>query len=182
MWLLFVLSLPVWGQGTVQDFTLTNVIDGKAITLSDAKTHVLVIFTSIDCAYDHYYLSRITDLISKYKGQLSILLINSNIEPQESQAEMKRYAAAHQLSAPFLADKDQSVMKQLGANKTPEAYLLRQDKGKFSVVYHGAIDDNPQVASDVSEAYLSMCIDKLLSGKKIERPSTRATGCVIRKR
>jgi len=83
---------------------------------------------------------------------------------------------------PYLADKDQLLMQRLGATKSPQVFLLKNNGGKFSKVYSGAIDDNPQVQAGVRHAYLKDAIDIMLTNQKIETPEVRPVGCSIRKK
>jgi hypothetical protein len=83
---------------------------------------------------------------------------------------------------PYLADKDQAVMLNIGAKKTPEVFLLIPVNGKFVVAYSGAIDDNPQTAKDARQHFFKDAIEKVLANQKIETPNQRATGCTIRKK
>jgi hypothetical protein len=86
------------------------------------------------------------------------------------------------LTAPYLADKDQDVMEALGAKKSPEVFLLASNSGKFTVAYSGAIDDNAQVAQDVKQTFLKDAIGNLLAGQKTAPTTQRATGCTIRRK
>ena len=61
-------------------------------------------------------------------------------------------------------------MQRLGATKTPQAFLLKNNGGKFSIVYNGALDDNAQVPSDVRHAYLKDAIDIMLTNQTIQTP------------
>jgi len=73
-------------------------------------------------------------------------------------------------------------MEAFGARKSPEVFLLTTVNGKFNIVYSGAIDDNPQAASDVNQHFVKDAIDKLIAGKKIDVAMQRAIGCTIRKK
>lgn len=176
------MALTSAAQTNVDNFTLVNVADGAPVSLEDFKSldGVVAIFVSNVCPYDSYYRERIKGLINAYQGRIQVLLINSHIENDESEDKMKSVSAQWNLPAPYLADKDQSVMKALGAKKSPEAFLLKTKGGKFTVMYNGAIDDNPQMASAVSQPYLKAAIDQLLAGKATQIPSTRTVGCTIR--
>lgn len=184
MKILFYLSMlisPCVFAQEVKDFSLVNTKDGKTISLSSYKSApaVVVIFTSHECPFDNYYKERIKSLVTNYPT-IPFLFINSNPEPQESTDQM----AIHykDVNAPYLADKDQIAMEIFGARKSPEVFLLATVGGKFTVVYSGAIDDNPQVATDVKQAYLKDALDKVLAGQKIEPATQRATGCTIRRK
>src|SRR6185436_9113356 len=98
-------------------------------------------------------------------------------EPQEGEDKMKMYATVWGLGVPYLADKDQTVMNALGARKTPEAFVLKNNDGKFVVSYAGAIDDNPQLPAGVKQKHLETAINGLLGGQTSGIQAIRATGC-----
>jgi hypothetical protein len=175
--------LTVKGQ-SVANFSLTNVITGSTVSLDTypSCSGVVIIFTSNACAYDEYYRSRITTLSTEYQDKVPVLLVNSSIEPIESNDNMVRKAQQLGLKVPYLADKDQTIMQRLGATKTPQAFLLKNNGGKFSIVYNGALDDNAQVPSDVRHAYLKDAIDIMLTNQTIQTPEVRPVGCSIKKK
>jgi peroxiredoxin len=179
--IIVIMSTTVQAQ-EVKNFTLTNVKDGKEVSLANYNSAkaVAVVFTSHECPFDNYYKERLKDLIQTYSGKVQFLLVNSNTEEQESIEQM----AIHYTDAPvpYLADKDQAVMANIGAKKTPEVFLLTPVDGKFVVAYSGAIDDNPQTSKDVRQHFFKGAIEKVLADQKIETPNQRATGCTIRKK
>lgn len=164
-------------------FSGLNVRDGAEVSLSDfsGKPGVVVIFTGYQCAVDEYYRLRIRELISKYADQVPFVLVNSYIEAAEGVDKMQMEAVANGYTVPYLADKEQKIMNILGARKSPEVFVLKNNSGSFSVMYSGAIDDNPQLPSGVKERYLDVALANLLSGKSVIT-SVRATGCTIRRR
>ena len=168
----------------VPDFSLTNVTNGKQVSLDTypSCTGLVIVFTSNACAYDEYYRARIKKLNSDYQDRVPLLLVNPGTDPGESNDNMARRAKELGISVPYLADKDQMLMQSLGASKSPQAFLLKNNGGKFSVVYSGAIDDNAQVEADVRHAYLKDAIDIMLTNQKIETPEVRPVGCTIRKK
>jgi hypothetical protein len=181
--LLSLVVVDLFGQ-SVQNFSLLNVADDSMISLESysKEVGVVVIFSGLQCAYDEYYTARIKALIDIYKGKIPFLLINSYIEPEEAVARMKTAYTSWGMNAPYLADKDQTVMGLLGARKSPEVFLLKNNDSQFSVFYSGAIDDNPQVSAAVSKAYLREAINQLLAGKKPDVENVRAVGCSVRRK
>ncbi len=167
---------------SVANFSLPNVQNNSSVSLSDfkGKKGVVVIFTSNVCPYSVYYEGRITQLIADYNDQIQFLLINSHTDDKESESEMKNKISAWGLSVPYLSDKEGKVQKSFGAKKSPEVFLLRPSNGSFVVFYKGAIDNNPQVATDVKEQYLKDNIDNLLAGKASTFAGTRPIGCMIK--
>jgi hypothetical protein len=169
---------------TIENFSLTNVITGTSVSLDTypSCSGIVIIFTSNACAYDEHYRSRIATLAKDYHDRVPVLLVNSSIENLESTDNMVRKAQQLGLTIPYLADKDQALLKQLGATKSPQAFLLKNNGGKFSKVYSGAIDDNPQLQTGVRHAYLKDAIDIMLTNQTIETPEVRPVGCAIRRK
>lgn len=182
MVLILMMVATVVNAQEVKDFSLTNTRDGKAISLSGfgSTIGIAVVFTSHECPFDNYYKDRLKELVTQYGGKIQFVLVNSNQEPQESIEQM----AIHykDINVPYLADKDQVAMEALGARKSTEVFLITKTNGKLSLVYSGAIDDNPQVAKDVKQTFLKDAIEKLLTGQKIEINTQRASGCTIRRK
>jgi len=48
-------------------------------------------------------------------------------------------------------------------------------------VYHGAIDDNPQDASNVRRQHLKEAINEILAGKAVTVKESRSVGCSIKR-
>ena len=150
----------------------TNIATGQPVNLQDYKgaKAVVVIFTSNVCAYDGYYTDRIKSLIEAYSSSVQFVLVNSYLEPEETEDKMKAKYDLWAFNVPYVADKDQVWMKRFGARKTPEVFVVKSE----AVIYSGAIDDNPQLPGGVKENYLK----KVLDGTTIA--NTRAVGCSIR--
>jgi thioredoxin-related protein len=168
----------------VQNFSLKNVVNGQDVSLDTYPSceGLLVIFSSNSCPYDEHYRNRIKKLSADLSEKIPVLLVNSNTEPAESVDNMIRKAQQTGMKIPYLADKEQVLMQQLGATKNPQAFLLKNTNGKFTIVYSGAIDDNAQVEADVKHAYLKDAIDIMLANQTITTPEVRPTGCTIRKK
>jgi hypothetical protein len=175
--------LPLCAQH-LENFALTNVINDQKVGLDTypSCSGIIIIFTSNVCPYDDYYRARIKKLSSDHQDKVPVLLVNSSVEPAESVESMKAKAKQINMTLPYLADKDQLLLQRLGATKSPQAFLLKNSGGKFSVVYSGAIDDNAQVEADVRKSYLKDAIDIMLSNQQIATPEIRPAGCTIRKK
>jgi peroxiredoxin len=167
---------------SVSDFTLTDVKSKSPVSLNDFKNKkgVAIIFTSNVCPYSVYYEGRITQLVSDFSDDIQFILINSLSDGKESEEEMRNKIAAWGINVPYLSDKSKTVLNALGAKKSPEVFLLKSTGGTFSVYYKGAIDNNPQVASDVKEQYLKNNLKNMMEGKSAVHPGTRPIGCMIK--
>lgn len=166
----------------VGNFSLKDATSGKEVSLNDFsdKKGVVIIFTSNVCPYSVYYEGRITQLIADFDNKdIQFVLINAHQEDKESLTQMSNKIETWGLDVPYLADKEHKAMEALGARKSPEAFLLKSSTKGFTVFYNGAIDNNPQVASDVKNAYLRENINALLQGKAATRGG-RPIGCMIK--
>jgi hypothetical protein len=181
--ILTFLSVSLYAQ-QVNNFSLVNVLNGQTVSPATYPSceGLVIIFTSNNCPYDEYYRGRIVKLAQAYNARVPVLLVNSNVDATESKENMVAKAKQLNLSIPYLADKDQTLMAALDAHKSPEVFLLKNVNGKFSVVYRGALDDNAQVEADVRQNYLRDAIDIMLANQKIETPEVRPVGCNLKKK
>lgn len=169
-------------QPTVGNFTLTDVITGQSISLSNySGKPVVIVFSGNECPYDNYYATRMAAMVTQYGTRVAFLFINPHLDMPEAEEAMKKKAASWTFQAPYLADKEQTAMELLGARRTPEVFVLRPVSGQFTVYYSGAIDDNPQEAGAVTASYLRDALESLLNGRAAGS-SVRAAGCSIRKK
>jgi peroxiredoxin len=185
--LLLIVFTQYTGFGqSIEGFTLPNVVNNTNFSLSTFKADkaIVLIFYSGKCAYGEHYFERIISIKDEFSTKgVRFVLINSNSSAfvtEESVTEMKKFAERKNLNIPYLADKDKSVKNMLKATRTPEVFVLRPVQNQFKVIYRGAIDDNPQSASDVSHAYLKDTLLNLLNNNKIELNQTRPVGCLIK--
>lgn len=167
------------------DFKLKNV-DGKTVSLSDYKDAkgYIVIFTCNHCPYAKAYEDRINALNQKYAAKgYPVIAINPNdpsIVPEDSYEKMIVRAKEKNFTFPYLFDDGQKVLPKYGATRTPHVYLLEKTTAGNKVAYIGAIDDNYQDASAVTEKYVENAIAALQNGKQPEPNFTKAIGCSIK--
>jgi peroxiredoxin len=164
------------------DFSLKN-IDGKMISMSSfpkAKGFI-VVFTCNHCPYAVMYEDRLVALSKKYTAKgYQMIAINPNdpaVKPDDSFEKMIVRAKEKSFTFPYLFDEGQQIYPKFGATKTPHVFLLDKEK---TVKYIGAIDNNAEDASAVTERYLENAIAALESGKNPEPAVTKAIGCSIK--
>jgi len=168
------------------DFSLMN-IDDKKVSLSDyseAKGFI-VIFTCNHCPFSVAYEDRIIALDKSYKEQgYPVIAINPNNPesyPIDSFDAMKVRAKEKGFTFPYLFDDGQKIYPQYGATKTPHVFILQKEEKGNVVKYIGAIDNNYQDASEVTEHYVVNAVDALLKGGEVVVKKTKAIGCSIKK-
>ena len=72
------------------------------------------------------------------------------------------------------------LARAFGANRTPQAYVLKNTGGTFTVEYIGTLDDNPQDPASVTKRYVDDAVTNLLAGKPVVITTTKAIGCAIK--
>jgi peroxiredoxin len=148
--------------------------------LSD-KSALLIVVTCNHCPTALAYWPRIVSLAKQYEeDNLGVLAINGNDasqKPMDSFAEMQRLVSQYGVPFPYLHDESQEVLKQLGAEITPELFLFN---ARRELVYKGAIDDSWENEAAVMRVYLEDAIEFALDGLEIDYPEIPAVGCSIK--
>jgi peroxiredoxin len=153
------------------DFAATA-LDGTPVSLSDAlASHraVVVMFLSTVCPYANYFAEHIRDLDSEYRPK-GVLFLGVNSNPFETAEEMIESARRNGYRFPYIRDADARIAELLGADRTPEAFLLDAE-GKLR--YHG------WVRSKLLSPDLQRALDAVLAGKPVRLAETKSFGCAI---
>jgi len=163
----------------VEDFELRD-YQGKPYKLSDMadKQAVVIVFLGTECPLATLYAPRLNQLAEKFAAQ-NVALVGINSNQQDSLLDIETYVKTHKLSFPVLKDLKNVVADQMGAVRTPEAFVLDQDR---AIRYWGRIDDQYVVGRKREGATrndLVLAVESLLAGKPIEVATTEAPGCHI---
>jgi hypothetical protein len=175
--------LPIGSPIPKPDQKLTDV-SGKQLTLKDAMNPegLLVMFSCNTCPVVHANQAR-TLKIAQYAAEknIGVILLNSNEgarSDDESLDSMKEYAQGQGYSFYYAVDANSTLADAFGANRTPECFLF--DKSA-KLVYHGAIDNNPQEEQLVTREHLKIAIDEITGGKDVSIKTSRSVGCSIKR-
>lgn len=162
-------------------------VSGKMISLKEAlkENGLLVMFSCNTCPYVLKKQSRTIEAMNyARKFNVGVAILNSNEDKRgddDSFEEMKEYAKNQNYTdyAWYLVDENSKQADAFGANRTPECFLFNK-QGKL--VYHGAIDDNPNDAGAVSRKHLNVAMEELYSGKEVTIKESRSVGCTIKRK
>ena len=127
----------------VQPFTLPSP-EGKVYTLADfqGSRGLLVAFICNHCPYVQAIIKRlVSDAKILQSEGIDVVAISSNdyrYVPEDSPPMMRKFAASHRFTFPYLIDEDQSVAKSYGAVCTPDFFGFNRD-GELQ--YRGRLDD-----------------------------------------
>ncbi|HLM54554.1 MAG TPA: thioredoxin family protein, partial [Pyrinomonadaceae bacterium] len=161
----------------VDDFKLPDA-DGKEHSLASlkGKSGTVILFVATQCPVSNAYNARMAKLAEDYRAKgINVVGINSN--STEPAAEIKQHAADNGLNFTILKDEGNRVADRLGAQVTPEAYLLDAN-GKL--VYRGRID-NSRNGDSITATELRDAVEAVLAGRGVEKAEVRAFGCSIKR-
>ena len=189
--ILIVVFAAVAGSGHTDDNTLVAPAIGSTIDdfkLPDAngaehslnslkgKNGAVLIFIATRCPISNGYNERMEKLAEDYKAKgINVIGINSNVT--EPASEVKAHAAQKHLTFTILKDDGNKIADRLAANHTPEVYVI-DASGKL--VYHGRID-NSQNPANITSNDLRDALDAMLAGKPIQKTTSVAFGCSIKR-
>lgn len=162
-------------------FSLINAADGKYVRFEPKKNKLsVVVFTCNECPFAKAFEPRIVELGREYQTKgVTFYAVNPNDEskyPDETIDRMKARAASRAYPFPYLKDTDSSVARAYGARVTPHVFVV---DGSGRIRYRGYVDDSAK-AEEREHTGLSDALDAILSGRQVERASTKAFGCSIK--
>ena len=143
-----------------KDFTLPGV-DGKTYNLADVRGEkgTLVVFICNHCPYVKAVIDRMVRDAKELEAHgIKAVAISANDAehyPDDSFDNMKRFAAEHGLTFPYLYDESQEVARAYDATCTPDFFGFNAD---HELQYRGRLDESrkeaaaPHVRRDLFEA------------------------------
>ena len=161
----------------IEDFKLPDA-DGAQHTLNSlrGKNGAVIIFVATKCPVSNAYNDRMEKVAEDYQSKgINVIGINSN--NTEPASEVKSHAAEKGLKFTILKDDGNKIADRFGANHTPEAYAI-DASGKL--VYHGRIDNSQKIEAITSND-LRDALDAVLAGKPIQKTTSAAFGCSIKR-
>ena len=188
--LIIIALAAVAGSGSSSDLpaapAIGTVIDDFKLPDPNGAEHSLkalmgnkgavIIFIATKCPVSNAYNDRMEKLAEDYKGK-GINVIGINANNTEPAAEVKSHAAEKGLKFTILKDDGNKIADRLGANHTPEAYVI-DASGKL--VYHGRID-NAQNPANITSNDLRDALNAILAGQPIQKTTSVAFGCSIKR-
>lgn len=139
---------------------------------------LVIAFLGTECPLAKLYAGRISAIEAEYREK-GVQVIVSMSNRQDSIAEIAAFVRKHGLEMPVLKDAGNQLADQLGAERTPEVFVLDRDR---IVRYWGRIDDQYGIgyAKETPENFdLKNAIDDLLAGREPRVAVTRSVGCIL---
>jgi thioredoxin-related protein len=179
----FLVSISLMAQ-TLPEISFTDALTGGKVNVASkaGDKGLVIIFHSLGCPFAKMYEARIKDLRTRFQNQgINFILVNPELgSTPEEQAALKNFIDQSGINTAYLMDEKQELIKLFQISKVPEALLLSKGDNGLEVRYKGAIDNNPQAESSVSDRYLEKAMNQVLRGEVPTPNQVRATGCNIR--
>lgn len=164
---------------SIKPFKLDDA-EGKSHSLADFadKKALVLVVLGTECPLNNAYAPILVGLHEEYaKKDVGFVGINSNVN--DTSAKILAHVKAHKIPFPVLKDTANVVADDLGAKRTPEAFVL-SPKGK--ILYQGRIDDQIGIGyrkKAPTRRDLAVALDEVLAGKEVSKPYVEAPGCLI---
>ena len=166
---------------TVPPFTLTDTHGERhEVPAEQAPPATVLIQTCNHCPYVIAWNPRLRAAAEEYAPRgVRFLAINSNnpeTHPADSPERMAQFVRDQDWPIPYAFDESQDVVRALGAQRTPEVFVL---DGEQRLAYHGAPDSDHEDPAQ-NAAWLRAALDAALAGEAVGEPETRARGCSVK--
>ncbi|MEM1304039.1 MAG: redoxin domain-containing protein, partial [Planctomycetota bacterium] len=153
---------------------------GKSVSFADLVEGKIAVVTvlGVECPLAKLYAKRLKDLADGYAGR-GVVFVAVDANRQDSLTEVAAFKRRYELDFPILKDNEAALVDWLGAERTPEAFVLDATGG---VRYRGRIDDQygvGYVRDDAEQHFVRDALEALLAGRPVSTPETDAVGCVI---
>lgn len=170
--------------GTIApNFSLTDTVSGKTVTLADSKSEVatVVLFICNHCPYVKHINTKLVEIANKYqeKGVKFVAISSNDVEthPQDNPENMKKTAEELKYPFPYLYDETQEVAKAYQAECTPDLFVF---DANLKCVYRGQFDDSRPNKGEATGEDLSNTLDTIIAGKKVSTEQKPSMGCNIK--
>jgi len=160
------------------DFTLKDQNDEK-VSLSAHKGKIVVLeWINPDCpiATRHYEVDTMRDLDAKYRDK-GVVWIAVNSTHYMGTDDDNKWIKKYEIPYRVLSDKTGAVGHLYAARTTPHMYIV---DAAGTLVYQGAIDDDPRGRKEEKLNYVAQALDELLAGKPVSVAETKAYGCSVK--
>lgn len=168
-------------------FTLTDVVEGKEMSLADFKDQIVVVFwQSTTCPWnamnENRGYERILKPFAKEWSERGVKFLAINSNKTESVESIKQHAQQAGLPYPILKDPGNKVADQYGAKTTPHFFVISKDDQ--TLLYKGGFEQVPVSPADcghMDKKYLEPVLEAALAGETVPYTETPSKGCTIKR-
>lgn len=160
-------------------FEGVDLVTQKSVTfdpknLDTNSKAAVVVFLSAKCPCSKSHERVLRTLVKEFPD-MSFLGVHSNAD--EDLPSAKKHFAKAQLPFPVIQDADSKIANELGALKTPHAFILDRTG---NILFNGGVDESKD-AEKAQTHFLANALTAVRAGKKPKDKFARTLGCVIKR-
>lgn len=182
--LLFFVFISTSKSQSFGELTATDAVTGKTMELGKMVSGkgLVLIFHSLNCPFAKMYEGRIKALKTTFQSQgIGFAMINPETGNSETeQLPLRSFIDESGLNMSYLIDAGMAWAKVFEVTKIPEVIVLTPSPEGLKISYRGAIDNNPQAETAVTERHLERALNQLLNNETPLATQVRPVGCNIR--
>ena len=149
-------------------------------TLDEARDRKVVVlaFLGAECPLAEAYAPKLAEVARDFEKR-GVGFFGVDANQQDGPVAIGRFAEKHGLPFPILKDVGNGLADRLGAERTPEVFVL---DGSRAVVYRGRVDDQYAIGihrPSPTRHDLVDALESVLAGRPVATPRTNAVGCKI---
>jgi peroxiredoxin len=165
----------------VPTFTLTDSAGVEHdVPAAEAPPATVIVQTCNHCPYVIAWNPRLRKAAEDYgpRGVRFLAVASNDAEryPADGPERIAQFVSEQDWPIPYAYDASQEVARALGAERTPEVFVL---DGEQRLAYHGAPDGDHEDPSQ-DAAWLRAALDDILAGREVERAETPPRGCSVK--
>lgn len=173
------LVLTLWQCRSAQPLhTHLRAMDGSVCSLQmqKAENGIVAIFLNTECPISQKYTLPLEQMSKAFPSFAFVGVFTKWEDPKAIEA----FAQEYQLTIPLVLDQHNTLVRQLNATVTPEAFVLGNNG---EVLYHGAINNwfyaLGKARAQATENYLEDALQSAMTGDTSYRRQTEPVGCII---
>ena len=165
---LFSANLPVYAFESVATFD------------KDKSAFKVLIFLSKDCPCSQSHVAHLNQMSEKFKSVVFYGVITDEFRA-DNKRSIDEYFSNKNFKFAIIEDKEQKLVKEYGALKTPHVSLLKlQPNDQYSRIYEGGVSDHRHF--DQSKvAFLNASLIAATHDKPLPYSNGKSLGCYIRR-
>lgn len=132
LWLLFLISLQVYPQGKVYDFSLKDT-ENRTVSFSQisGKSLTIVDFWATWCQPCIRSMPRLVDLSEAYQDQ-GVSFVGISVDSPRNLSKVKPFARSMGIQYPILLDSSGELMGELNVTAVPTLLIIGSD---YNILY-----------------------------------------------
>lgn len=166
--------------GAIFLFSKVLAYQGAPAFEQNSADYKVLVFLSKDCPCSNSHVAHLNQLSSEFKNIPFYGVIADQITTDNSK-DIDDYFNDQQFKFPVLQDREQKLVRQFNALKTPHVSLLKKQKnGQYTAIYEGGVTNNRHFPQ-ADKFFLKEDLLAIQQKNPLPYASGKSLGCYIRR-